>query len=122
MKTLFRLMLLIAIGSGLWQIFLLLQVSAHNQSRVRYEALTNPNDSREQTSGNYGLTMKELSVCDEHFGNAYRVAVFDGYRLSKGFESLFMLGLGISTALLVASIAGLLILRKNPKDAAPRVI
>ena len=44
---------------------------------------------------------------DELVSSAYRDAVFDGYRLGKGYEKLWLQTLGVDGLLFVGSLLGL---------------
>lgn len=112
MKIFFKLMLGLSILSGLYQCSSRLGVMAHSQYTGRYELLkTEPKPY--QHSSFFGLTPTELAKTDDYVANAYRNAVYEGYKLGIGYDHLSLQCLAMTVLLFLSSVAGLRALRKK---------
>jgi hypothetical protein len=118
MKVFFQLMMLTAVVSVVCEFVICLPATAHHRSEGRYELLHTTNSQQEQSNAGYGLAQKELSACDERVANAYRVAVFEEYRLKRGFDLLALQSFVLSAALFVTGVVGLRSLRQWVKPSS----
>lgn len=88
MKSLFIIIMVVAVVSVLYQFGAGLKVMAHNHYQYRQQLL----DLSARSSGGLnpimGLTLDDLAKCDEHVANAYKISVHDGYRLGVGYSTL----------------------------------
>ncbi len=106
MKTFFVFLLVVSIVFPFYSFMTSLSDFAHNQYKMRSERLADTTRSK-VPSAHLGLTAEQLAGLDELVGSAYKDAVYDGYRLGKGYEKLWVQALGIDALLFVASVIGL---------------
>lgn len=87
-------------------------VTAHNHYDYRQRLLDPGNPPRHRLNPNMGLTLEDLTKCDEQVATAYRIAVADGYRLGAGYTALEIVCLGLAGLLFGTSVGGLGILKR----------
>ena len=106
MRAFFVILLVVSVVFPLYSLKTSVGDFAHNQWTMRFERLqgtTRP----EPSSAYVGLTAAQLVGLDELVSSAYKNAVYDGYRLGNGYETLWFQALGVDALLFVASVIGL---------------
>ena len=66
-----------------------------------------------------GLSLADLSKCDEHVAWGYRNSVDEGYKLGTGYSSLNLQCIVLAALLFFTSIAGIRSLGRVPKSIQP---
>lgn len=111
MNKLFIFLLVISILFPLYSFFTMLNDFAHNQYQGRQERLNETTEFTE-SSPHLGLTNATLARLDELVRDAYKDSVYDGYRLGRGYNSLWLKSMALDGLLFVSSLAGLSVCRK----------
>ncbi|MFL6519520.1 MAG: hypothetical protein ACJ8NS_04810 [Chthoniobacterales bacterium] len=88
-----------------------LQIIVHNQYEGRWEQLHSTHWNG-YPSRHLGLTAPELAALPQETRDAYEDAVYDGYRIGRGYGVLWFVTMGFSVLLLLSSILGLLSVRR----------
>jgi hypothetical protein len=121
-KAFFIVLLFISLVVPIYNITSALQIIVHNQYEGRWEQLHSTHWNG-YPSRHLGLTAPELAALPQETRDAYEDAVYDGYRIGRGYGVLWFVTMGFSVLLLLSSILGLLSvrrLRQSPNQAMER--
>src|SRR6266850_1589886 len=99
MKAFFVAMLVVSLASVLYALSAGLHVMSHNHYEYRHGLLDPNGQPAYRLHPNMGLTLEDLSKCDEHIATAYRISVYDGYKLGTGYSTLSVQCLVLSACL-----------------------
>ena len=100
-------MLLTSVVSVFYQLNIGLRVMAHNHSEYRHNLLDTSRQQADHVNALFGLTRKDLSLCDRYVAEAYTASVSDGFRLATGYDTLDVQCLALSALLFLTSILGI---------------
>ena len=123
MKPFFILLLFVSVVVPIFNIISALQIIAHNQYEGRWDQLHSAHWNG-YPSVNLGLTAPELAALPKETRDAYEDAVYDGYRIGRGYGVLWFVTMGLSVLLLLSSILGLWSVRQprqSPNQAMERI-
>ena len=118
MKSFFVCMMIVAVLAVGYDFWGSLADIAHNQYLGRHELLDTSHPQPDHRSAHLGLTPKELAACDPSVADAYRQAVYDGYKLGTGYFGKERRYLALAGLLLLTGWCGIIASRKKNKDAA----
>lgn len=117
-KAFFIIVLFVSVAVPIYNITSALQIVVHNQYEGRLNQLHEAHWSG-YPSRHLGLTASELAALPEETRDAYKDAVYDGYRIGRGYEVLWFLTMGLSVSLFLSSILALWACRRRQRTVPP---
>ncbi len=121
-KALFILLVFISVVVPIYNVMSAVQIIAHNQYEGRWDQLHSSHWNG-YPSLHLGLTAPELAALPRETRDAYKDAVYDGYRIGRGYGVLWFVTMGLSVLLFLSSVLGLWFVRQprqSPNQAMER--